>query len=530
MAERYPIGIQFFEELVQKRGIYVDKTPLLFSFMDNDLDKHFFFSRPRRFGKSLLISTLTELFKGKKELFKDLWIYDKIEWKTFPIIRIYCDGIGFQTAGLALALEKRLSKIAKEYEVELVETAYDAMFSELIKKLYEKYEQQVVVLIDEYDKPITEYLEDLNYEVAEANQRIMKGFYGILKSHDDHIRFLFITGITKFTRVSIFSELNHLKDITLDERFATLCGYTQAEIEHYFPEGIANLATKYGYSQEQCLQKLKDWYDGFSWDGVNFLYNPFSFLRVMDTRTFDHYWFETGTPTFLIKLLEPYLEYNFENIEVPTSIYSIFNLRKLNYITLMLQSGYLSIKKITIDAESDDSYYTLDFSNKEVRYAFNQMLLANYISESPPEVGATIYKLKKIIVANDISTAMEMIGNFFTDIPSELFTKKDKHGNYKPVAENFYHAIIYLIFKLLGVKIHAEVSMNQGRIDAVIETAEHIYLFEFKRDQSPQIAITQIKARKYPDKYAFSNKKIHLIGVNFTFEKRGIESWEMESL
>ncbi len=524
MAENYPVGIQSFSELIGTNSIYVDKTPQIYSLLHKEGIKNYFLSRPRRFGKSLLINTFKAIFQGKQALFKGLFIYDKITWESYPIIHLSMSEIGFAgNMGLEKALKNALQEMAREEKLSFTEIDEGRMFRELIKLLYEKYQKKVVVLIDEYDKPIIHGLEAGNSEVAEANRDILKTFYGALKDADDYLRFLFITGVSKFARVSIFSDLNHLTDLTLAEDYTTICGYTQAELEHYFPEGITKLAKKTGLTRERCLEKVKEWYDGFSWDGENFLYNPFSTLQLLNSSQFFNYWFATGTPTFLVKMMANLTEYQLENLKVRPQVFDTYNLRALDYKSLLLQTGYLAVKgRIMSDGAVD--YYIVGFPNKEVREAYNEMLLAEFTDNTSSDAGVSIFDIRDAFLDNDLDKVKQIIQAMFHSIPADLFEKKDKNGHIKAVGENFYHAIIYLIFNLLGVKMQAEVVVKGGRIDAVVETKEHIYLFEFKKDRSPELAIAQIRANQYFAKYLLSNKIIHLIGVRFSLEERGIDA------
>ena len=528
MAENYPVGIQHFAELIQKKGIYVDKTPHIYNLLTKGIVKSYFLSRPRRFGKSLLVSTLKEIFDGNKELFQGLYIYDKLEWEKFPVIYLSMSETGFQSLGLEEALKNYLNEHARRENLVFIEKDLGRMFRELIILLAEKYQKQVVILVDEYDKPIIHGLEANSSELAEKNRDIMKAFYGGLKDVDNYIRFLFITGVSKFARVSIFSDLNHLTDISLQDNYATICGYTQQELEDYFPEGIQKLADKYELTKEECLAKIKDWYNGFSWDGKSFVYNPFSTLCLFSSSQFANYWFETGTPTFLVKMLNDDFNYKLEDIIIHDSIFSLFDLRKLDVIGVLLQTGYLTLKK-----KLEDSIFEAGFPNKEVRDSFNQMLLGGYLGHHPAHSGVTIYQIRQAFLRNDLDSVKMIIQTMFHSLPVELFEKKDRNGKIKPVGENFYHAIIYLIFNLLGVKMKAEVVVQNGRVDAVVETAEHLYLFEFKKDESPEKAIEQIKTNKYFGQYLLSNKIIHLIGVRFSLAEKGIDAekdWKEEIL
>lgn len=389
---------------------------------------------------------------------------------------------------------------------------------------------------DEYDKPITHSLEAKDSSEAEMNRDILKNFYSGLKDADKYLRFLFITGIAKFTtcsersrtEVSIFSELNHLIDIILDRRFATLCGYTQAELLHYFPQGIQRLADENGLTKDECLAKVKDWYNGFSWDGKNFVYNPFSTLLLLNSTQFENYWFASGTPTFLVKMLNADFQYKLEKMNISVASFDLFDLKKLDVKAILLQTGYLTIK------EQKEDILVVDFPNKEVRKSFNEMLIADYVNTFPGDAAITIYDIKEAFFANDLPQVMRIIQALFADVPYHLYEKKDAQGNIKEVGENFFHAIIYLIFNTLGVKIASEVAVNMGRIDVVVKTKEHIYIFEFntsttlstRKNQKPLTAINQMKKKNHAEKYALHNKTIHLIGVSFSLEKRNLAKWK----
>ena len=524
-TEQYSLNTQTFSRLIAENRIYVDKTELIYNLVKEGHEFIYFLSRPRRFGKSLLISTLKSIFEGEKELFKGLYIYDKINWKPYPVIHISMTDIDFTNLGLWKALEIRLHEIATEHEISLNAETENLQFKTLIKELYKKYQAKVVILIDEYDKPITHGLEFDSIALAVQNRDIMKSFYSGLKDMDDYLRFIFITGISKFTRVSIFSELNHVTDITLDERYANLCGYTQAELVHYFPIGIKNICTKYNITEEECLAKIKDWYDGFSWDGKNFVYNPFSTLRLLASSQFSNYWFESGTPTFLIKRLRAAEQVQLENLRLSSGIYNTFDLRNLDTLTLLIQTGYLTIKE-----KIDDDFYRFELSNQEVRNSFNEMLLGEYLSINGSIAGASIFSIRDAFLQNDLPQVIKIIETLFKAMPSHLFSKQNAKGTYTSVGENFYHAIIYLIFNILGVKMKAEVMVKGGRIDAEVQTAENVYLFEFKKDNRPETAIAQMEANNYAAKYRLLHKHIYLIGASFSLEKRGLDDWKMKKV
>lgn len=525
MAIKYSLNKQTFSVIRKEKRIYVDKTNLIYELVKEGSGTCYFLSRPRRFGKSLLISTLSSIFEGRQDLFEGLYIYDKIQWDTFPVIYLTMDKMNFQDLGLKETIISSLYKIGEEHNIGLVANDTKTLFEELIIKLSEKYGKQVVILIDEYDSPITQPLEKSNFDKAEENRDILKTFYGALKPLDKYIRFIFITGITKFTKVSIFSELNHLTDLTLHEKYTTLLGYTEAELVQYFSEGIEELGKKYNLTFEETLAKIKEWYNGFSWDGVNFVYNPFSFMQVVSSSQFSNYWFQSGTPGFLIGMMKDAEAYHLTNICAGESIYDNHDFRKLSYITILLQAGYLTIKR-----KDEDGMLFLDFPNKEVKQSFDETLLGSYIEKNPALAKADIYMIQQAFKNNDIATVMKIIETMFSSLPYHLFEKKQLNGEIAPVGENFYHAVIYLIFNLLGVKMNAEVAVRNGRIDADVITNEDVYLFEFKKDNKPLTAIKQMQNNKYYEKYMLLGKKVHLIGASFSLVKRGLDKWKVKDL
>ena len=520
----YPT-IHYLPHIINSGSVYVDKTQFVVSLIQNIGNSAFFLSRPRRFGKSMFVSTLEQVFLGKKELFKGLYIYDKIEWDTYPVIRFSMDRIGFPNLGLEMALLKAVQTVAKDYDVHLEETSSGLAFQELLKTLSQKYQKGVVLLVDEYDKPIIQYLEDSNIQQAEANRDILKGFYGILKDNGQYLRFTFLTGVSRFSKVSIFSDLNYLDDLTLDARYATICGFTEADIRKYCALGLEDLALKEGKTVEEIMDKIKFWYNGFSWNAVDFVYNPYSTILLMKKQAFDEYWFSSGTPTFLVNLINKDHTYNFDNLTASKDDYDWHDLRKLNVISIMLQTGYLTFK-----ADLGNGYYKAGYPNKEVEKAFSKMLLKGYAYEGPSSVTQTLYDVEQCLQKHDLEGMIKILTNMFKTLPSHFFTEEhevtDKEGNKKTVTkavgESFYHAIIYLIFNTLGVHINIEVASREGRIDAVVETETHIYIFEFKKDRTAQAALKQIIDNKYPDRFALSKKQIFLIGISFSLQKRGI--------
>lgn len=521
----YPVGEQSFEKIRRNDAIYVDKTQFVLRLIENKTHSNYFLSRPRRFGKSLFLDMLEKLFECKKDLFKGLYIYDKIEWKKYPVIRISMDSVGFAEQGLEIALQEMLKKLAKTEDITLEATLYSTQFGELIEKLYQKYEKEVVILIDEYDKPIIHYIDSEASQQAIANRDILKSFYGVLKPSSQYVRFLFITGVSKFSRVSIFSDLNNLTDLTLDDDYTTICGFTEQEIRHYFSVGLQDLANKENIDNEQIIKKIKHWYNGFSWNGRDFVYNPYSTLRLLSSLQFRNYWFESGTPTLLINLIHQKGEYDFSNLRVQKSIYNWYDLKNLDFISIMLQTGYLTFK-----AQITDDIYKIFYPNKEVELSFSEMLLERTLDKPSGRMAVTILDIEQAFKADKIEIVIDILTKMFQTLPYQFFKEAQKvtdaQGNEtekrKPLGENFYHAVIYLVFQILGISMQAEVAAQEGRIDALVETDTHLYLFEFKKNRTANAAFEQIQQRKYAQHFALSKKQIKLIGIAFNLRKRGI--------
>jgi len=511
MKQKLPIGIQHFKEIREDGYLYVDKTEDIFRLIESG--KFFFLSRPRRFGKSLTLSTLKALFKGQKELFDGLWIQDRWDWtKVFPVVHISFSSIGYKTMGLEEALNNTLDKQAQAYGIILKSKEYDQKFKELIEKLSPP--NGVVLLIDEYDKPIIDYLDDLPQ--AKEHQKILKSFYSVLKDAGTYIRFLMITGVSKFSKVSIFSELNNLTDLTIHPKFTTLVGYTQEELEHYFKENLQELTGVLVPTTSELLQLLKDWYNGYSWDGKNFVYNPFSILSFFGAGRVRNFWFTTGTPTFLIKLLRKKQVINLTKIEVDESAFESYDIENLDTLPLLFQTGYITIKR-----EEEFGVFTLDYPNKEVKESMLRHLIGSFRNDSPAFSTPIVIKLRKAFIDNDMNTIITIINSLFKSIPSHIFIKEK---------EAYYHSIIFLIFQYLGQFIAAEVNTSDGRIDAVVQTDTHIYIVEFKLDESAKAAIQQIEQKEYGVKYQNSEKQIIGLGINFSSKTKSVADWQTKKL
>jgi hypothetical protein len=384
MMKKLPLGISTFSEIIEDGYVYIDKTRSIYEMTETG--KIYFLSSPRRFGKSLLVSTLEELFKGNKKLFKDLYIYDKWNWnENFPVIHLDFGNIDYENPErLELSLEDFVMDIADEYNITLKSRFLNPKFSELIKKLHEKIGKKVVVLIDEYDKPIIDKISDI--QMAEANREVLSNFYQVLKGSDKYLRFIFLTGVSKFSKTTIFSKLNNLKDITLNPKYTTICGYSHKDIEKYFSEYISTFSQENNIDNKTTLKFIKKWYDGYSWDGENFLYNPFSIISFLDSGEFNNYWFDTGTPKFLIDIIKEDkdnsdMDLFLNPVTTFAGSFPDFNLEQLDLTTILLQTGYLTIKEKK--AELDElPVYKLAIPNKEVDESFYGYLLGAYTNET----------------------------------------------------------------------------------------------------------------------------------------------------
>jgi hypothetical protein len=503
-------SLQYFADIRNGNCIYVDKTEYIYS-LCRPPNRPYFLSRPRRFGKSLTLDTIAELFSGNRPLFEGLWIADKWDWsETHPVIRMSLDTIGHEE-GLKEALFKELNLIAATFDLTLTEAkSIGGAFRELIESVAKKTGKQVVILIDEYDRPIVDYIDPYNLTMANKQRDILKQFFSILKNASKHIRFLLITGVSKFSRVAIFSDLNHLIDLTLNKKYAALCGYTQEELEYYFAPYLKTLPP-------DTLEQIKLWYNGYSWDAQTFVYNPFSVLNFFESQTYSNFWFVTGTPTFLIKLMRKRFAYKLEETEVSNLVLDAFRLEEfeaLDVDSLLLQTGYLTIKERT----THDTFI-LNYPNKEVRQAFGQFLLSEY-THTPVTVpyGANILRA---LEQNNLAEVINIIHNLIKAVPDQNYIKDQ---------EKFFHAIIHLIFTMIGSDPRTEHHTGIGRIDTVIILPHRIFLFEFKMNETPEAAIQCIKDRQYADSLRHLNKPITGIGVVFSVEKKGVADWDKEEL
>ncbi|MCB0535581.1 MAG: AAA family ATPase [Saprospiraceae bacterium] len=506
--KKLPIGIQDFRKLREGDYLYVDKTKHIDQLVSSG--QYYFLSRPRRFGKSLLISTLRELFLGNQELFKGLWIENQYDWQPGPVIHIAFNTLDYRNLGLEVVISEHLQKVAESYDCEIHGRSAKQLFQSLIQQL--ATQGKVAMLIDEYDKPIIDYLDDLPQ--ARENRDVLKNFYSVIKEADPFLRFVFITGVSKFSKVSIFSDLNNLEDITISQQFNTLAGYTQAELEKNFASRIDELAEDFGEGREALLARIRDWYNGYNWTGAERLYNPFSILNFFKRGQFQNFWFATGTPTFLVKILREGWHYQLEKLNAGSILLDSMQLENPDYRGLLLQTGYL-----TILGQPTYNVYTLGYPNQEVKDSLLQHLSDAFAFRSGGNAAPAVMQLKETLEANDLLLFFKHLDGLYASIPERIFREK---------TEAAYHAVLYTTLSLLGFHIRCEVATGEGYADAVIETATHIYVMEFKVGHSPQEALEQVRRRRYTAAYQTNPKNVLAVGVCFSTEFKGVEEWEVE--
>ncbi len=515
------LGIQELSMLRKRDCVYVDKTEIIYELINSQT--YCFLSRPRRFGKSLLVNTIKELFLGNKELFENTYIYDKWDFEEkYPVIKISMAGLAYNKLGLENVLDKELDEIAKMNNI-IFETAevYFEKFKELIIKLSKK--NPVAILIDEYDKPIIDFVEYTKREIAEKNREILRSFYSVIKDLDAHIKFFFITGISKFSKLSLFSELNNLTDLTFDRECANVTGYTQEDIVQNYSHYLSKIEADFNCDRKVLFEKIKLWYNGYSWDGRNFVYNPYSVLSFLKHSVFQNYWFQSGTASFLIKLIKE-KEISLNKFDAPFKVdsndFNFYSIEDLDVTAILFQGGYLTIKERIMD-EDYNLYYMLAYPNKEVRDSFHKNLVRAFIGVSNQELLEKVKVLKNMLEANKIDDFIEILKTIYADIPSHIFIA-DK--------ESYYHSIIYLILKLMQPElIEAEKHTNRGRIDALVLTEKNIYIMEFKMSNAKS-ALSQIKEKEYFEPYLADEREIICLGVSFSQDKKNICEYQAMKL
>ena len=510
---KYPIGVQNFESIRSENWLYVDKTALMHKLVTNG--KYYFLSRPRRFGKSLLISTLEAYFQGKRELFKGLAI-DKLtdDWEPRPVIHIDLNAKAYEVRqDLLEIIHRQLRPLEEMYGIEPSDNlSVDSRFAYLVSAAHAATGRKVAILIDEYDKPLISTIKD---EPLQSTYRtILKGFYGVLKSCDADIQFAMLTGVTKFSKVSIFSDLNNLEDITLNDRFSTICGITPEELVTNFQPGINALSERLEVSQEQAVETLKNNYDGYHFSaGLNDVYNPYSLLCALKNSDIGDFWFETATPTYLAdKLRESRMDlHELEDEKLAAPRMMTVDLISADPIPVLFQSGYLTIKAF----DSKFRRYTLGYPNREVKEAFLNFLLPYY---TPPLTERTAFDIEEFV--GDVEQGrpesfMRRLSALFSGYPYDMVTDCELH----------YHNVIYLALMLMGFYVRAEYRTSDGRCDAVVQTDRFIYIFEFKYDKSAREALEQIERKNYAAQFAADPRTLFKIGVNFSPETRSINEY-----
>lgn len=526
---KYPIGIQSFDQLISDDYVYVDKTDLIYQLVKNG--KIYFLSRPRRFGKSLLVSTLKCYFQGKKELFKGLAI-DKLEteWAEYPIFHIDFNGTNFTEPGkLEDILEGSVNTWENTYGRTTEFKDIGKRFAYVLQQAHRQHGRRCVVLIDEYDKPILDVL-DTGYKIGingderlleNWHREVLKGFYSVFKAADEHLQFVLLTGVTKFSQVSVFSGFNQPKDISMDRRYETLCGITQKELEHYFAEPLHTLAEACECTDAEMIEQLKHQYDGYHFSkGMTDIYNPFSLLNAFDSQDIQNYWFASGTPSYLIRLLN----HTQEDLNELTGRYYLpeefvdYKADVEKPLPMIYQSGYLTIKDYNLRRGT----FLLDFPNNEVKSGFVSLVAADYLK--PKEnMNGWIQDVLDALEAGEIEQLRKLFTSFLADIPYTMRRKSDEREK-----ERYFHYTFYLIFRLISVyAVYTEKEQSQGRSDCIVETDDYIYIFEFKLDGSADEALAQIEEKGYAQPYLSDSRQLYKIGVNFSSDTGTVEEWKV---
>ncbi len=507
---KYPIGIQDFKKLREGGYLYVDKTREIYDLLE--AGSYYFLSRPRRFGKSLLLSTIKYLFEGERDLFNGLWIAENadFDWTPHPVLHFSFSTLSYKDLGLEAALHQALDLKAAEHGFSLTRKGLGQRFQELLQNIGGNG-QKVVLLIDEYDKPLVDYIDQK--EKAAENRDTLKNLFSVIKDSDMYLRFFLITGVSKFSKVSLFSDLNHLRDITLLKQYASIVGYTQEELDSYFDVDFEALAQEEGSTVEIVREKVKRWYNGYRWGDTTTLYNPFSILNFFASKKFANYWWETGTPTFLINMLREGFHYEMKEIEAGEILFDSYTLDNMDWKSLMFQTGYLTILKY----EEEYQLYTLGYPNVEVKNSMQQYLMASFAHRGRSDSQALFAHLKRAIDKHDLPRFIEVVNTLFASIPYQLFIADQ---------ERFFHAILHLSFSGLGMISQSEVSTAKGRVDTIIQTKTHIYIIEFKLDESVASAFNQIRDKRYGSPYLGQGKEVIAIGVAFSSATKEVSDWK----
>ena len=509
---RLPIGLQTFREVRQKDCYYVDKTGFIARLLDEG--KHYFLSRPRRFGKSLFLDTLKELFEGNEPLFAGLQVHDRWDWSArHPVVRLDFGAGHFGEPGYVHV--STMAQLAAAAEDAGVAVRYDTAperFRDLLRALHARTGRRAVVLVDEYDKPILDALE--TPDVARTNRDYLRGLYSTIKSSDAHVRFTFLTGVSRFSKVSVFSGLNNLTDLTMDPHYSAVCGYTEADLDTVFAPELAGLDR----------ERIRDWYNGYNWLGAERVYNPFDILLLFHRREFGCYWFESGTPAFLVETLfrRRVSALALDGLLSSHDLLSSFEVDAIATEALLFQTGYLSIKDVR-DRGGVRSY-RLGYPNREVRQSFNRSLLRHLVQDATRQT-ANSDRLYDLMEGNDFAGMKALFEAFFASIPYEWYTNNAVAGY-----EGYYASVFYSYFAASGFDVTVEDSSNRGRADMAVRFGGQVYLFEFKvvEQASEGAALAQLRERGYADKYRASGEPIHLIGVEFSKSTRNVTTFAVE--
>ncbi len=511
--KKLPISIQTFEKIREADLIYVDKTNFIYNLVSQGT--YYFLARPRRFGKSLLLTTLKSFFEGKKELFKGLYIYDKEkDWTVYPVVHIDYSLVDYSTSleVFNISMLNHLKTIGEHYDILLNDSVISDAFNNLVIQLNKKYQQKVVILVDEYDKPLVDSL--TNEQKFEENRLVLRNLYGTMKGLDNHLRFVMLTGVSRFSKVSVFSGLNNLDDISMNKEYSAMVGFTQLELESYFKDHLSKLAGTFSMSVPEILPGIKEWYNGFSFDGVNKLYNPFSILKLFTEYEFRNYWFSTGTPTFLIDLIkqQKQLPEEFEHLKVDDLTGSTQQIKNFPLIPLLYQTGYLTIEKAGRNGLRP--HYFLNYPNEEVRHSFLTYIAAAFLNKDEIAMQPETFALRDALIEENIPRFLQKFQSFLADIPGRLHIPK----------EAYYHSLTYLMLRMIGFRLLLEKETDKGRIDAVLELPDKVYVIEFKFAKDTKVkqvstlsrrALKQIKDKKYYEAYLGGNKRVLLLGLGF---------------
>lgn len=519
---KYPDGVQTFRKIREEGYLYIDKTALVYS-LANRASSYVFLSRPRRFGKSLLISTLQAYFEGEKDLFEGLEISNlEIKWTSYPVVRLDLS----TTADIAdkeqlyLKLGNLLSENEDLLGVEMNDTIPGERLYSLVRRVYDKYNKKVVILIDEYDAPMLGFVND--DQKAEEVKTIVKELFSPLKKLEPYLRFVFLTGITKFSQMSLFSTLNNLDDVSLDDEYCSICGFTEEEIEKSFASGIGIMARKTGITEADVKSMIKQKYDGYHFSPACVdIYNPFSVLKAFSKMKLSDYWFSSGTPTLLFEALKRFNTsiYDIDGIEAPASVFNQPTESITSAIPLFYQSGYLTLKFYHPDTDT----FILGIPNAEVRSGLMDNLLPSIASKSPVEAQNLAIRFKRALIGNDINLALNILKAFFASIPYPEFGR-DAMDTFEK-KEAYFKRLFYVVFSFMNVQLYTEVMNSEGRTDALMYLGNTIYVIDAKLDSSPEEALRQIHDKGYATRFSGSGKKLVLIGLNFSSSTRTLDDW-----